>query len=460
MSRIFLFLLFCIFLQAKEISVASYNVENLFDNRNDGNEYREFKQSRWRWYLANKKLKKTLKAITFIDADVIALQEVENKSLMKTLAHELKYKYYAFTKPKGSPVGVGVLSRYPIIYKKSHYAGIKKTRDFLETIIEVDGEKFALWVVHFPTQKYGFKRRLKVAKSLKKALQNSKEKEYIVAGDFNTGISSKSVVSKVFGPLQSKKGHYDPWASLPYHKRYSHSYFKTKSALDRMILSEDMFDGKHFEYKDGSFGVIKGFLATKKGYPKRWKNGKGYSDHFPIYLKLNFGKKEAKKTHKVSSISHLYSLKEGSYDVLVKNATLIYKNNNGGIISDGKRGVYAYKCTYGLKLGYSYDILVKSLKDYKGSREVVALEVLKENGRVEDIASYFSSLKNVKENSVLDKVVGEYKDGVFASGKYRLKVFDKTKKLKEGKVKLEKVRVAKFKGKLELIIEERECRVR
>ncbi len=459
MIRIFLLLFLAVFCLAKDISVATYNVENLFDDKNNGHEYKDYKISKFGWnkQKARKKFENTIKAIKFINADIIALQEVENKALVQKMAQKLNYKYFAFSKPLNSPFGLGVMSKYKIISQQSIYAGIKKTRDFLNVVVSVDDKKLGLWIVHFPTQKYGKQKRLKVAHVLKQAILNSKQKEYLILGDFNTKISNNSILAQTFGSLSNKQNYYDPWLSLPHHERYSHKFFNHKSALDRIILSKNMFDNRNFEYKNGSFKVVKGFLANFKGEPNRWNKTDGYSDHFPILLTLSLDKANfhTTKKQKELSIDKLYELDYGSHEVLIKDAVVIYKSKNGIILSQKGRGIYAYRCGYSLKKGYSYDILVKNLMEYRGLREISELELIKENKKVQNLSSYFSSLNDFDANSVISSISGVYKNNFLYTNNGKIRLYSK-KRLKEGSLKLKQVRVGLFKGDLELVVEERE----
>ncbi len=466
--------LLCISLSlfAKDINIASYNVENLFDGVNQGSEYRDFTLSHkgWNKKMANIKFKHTLKAIKSINADIIALQEVENEALLGALAKGAGFEYLAFTKPIKSPVGVGILSKYPIVFKESIYAGIRKTRDFLHVKIDIDGKKLGIWVVHFPTQKYPFSKRMKVAKTLKKAIEKSGDGEFLMVGDFNTKISPKSILQKTFGPLKQKKDFYDPWFSLPYHSRYSQVFYGKKSALDRMIMGKRLFDGKGLEYKINSFKVVKNsFLKDKKGYPNRWKKrkgyhqGRGYSDHFPIMLSISDkpNKPILKHVQKTTNIKNLYKMDTGDVNVKLSKVVVVYKNKHGVIINQNGRGIYVYKPDFDLKKFHMYDFWVKSIKDYKGLREIDLLGVEKEYGKVQNISDYFikaSHIQDAKPSDVVDKisgiVKGRYLMGDF--GKIMLFVKDGKKLKNNQSLDLKEVRVGKYKGKLELILEDRE----
>jgi len=85
--RIFLLFILPFLLCAKPFKVASYNVENLFDAAYQGTEYEEYIPGRHNWTkrMAQIKLDRTAEVICDLDADIIALQEVENESVFNAL---------------------------------------------------------------------------------------------------------------------------------------------------------------------------------------------------------------------------------------------------------------------------------------------------------------------------------------------------------------------------------------
>ena len=87
---------------ASEISIATYNVQNLFDCKDDGSEYLDFKVgvSKWDCEAADSKLQRTRQVINALNADIIALQEIENEQVLKALVSDSEYKFVSFTKEK------------------------------------------------------------------------------------------------------------------------------------------------------------------------------------------------------------------------------------------------------------------------------------------------------------------------------------------------------------------------
>ena len=93
---LFLFLL-TLTLNANTFSIASYNVENFFDLNKDNTEYNEFvpnTKTAWNEKNFNIKVNNLVKVLKDIDADIIALQEIENRELMQLLLKKLpNYNY-------------------------------------------------------------------------------------------------------------------------------------------------------------------------------------------------------------------------------------------------------------------------------------------------------------------------------------------------------------------------------
>ena len=110
MLKFLIISLFFISLNANNLKIATYNVENLFDLKNDNSEYKEFipnSKSLWNQKNFNIKIENLVKVLDNLDADIIALQEIENRELMILLQKKLpKYKYYSNVKYTNSAIGI------------------------------------------------------------------------------------------------------------------------------------------------------------------------------------------------------------------------------------------------------------------------------------------------------------------------------------------------------------------
>ena len=148
------FMLATTLLGSQTIKIATYNVENLFDLVRNGNEYVEYiPNTKWRWNRTtlNKKLKNISKVIVDIDADIIALEEIENLRSLKNLKAQLSkdglyYKYYAISDRKHTTTKVAILSKYPLVYAKElAVTSTRKYRNILEVKVDIDSHPLYLF---------------------------------------------------------------------------------------------------------------------------------------------------------------------------------------------------------------------------------------------------------------------------------------------------------------------------
>ena len=90
--RVLLPLFVSLILNAQMLKIATYNVENLFDLKKSGYEYKEYvpnSRSNWNKKTYKIKLKNIAKVIKNIDADIIALEEIESLQALKDLKNTL-----------------------------------------------------------------------------------------------------------------------------------------------------------------------------------------------------------------------------------------------------------------------------------------------------------------------------------------------------------------------------------
>jgi len=309
--------------------IAAYNVENLFDLERSGHEYAEYiPDTPWRWNAENYrlKLKHTARAIADIRPDVIGLVEIESAQALRDLQAELKraglyLPYRAIADAKDTTVRTALLSRFPIKVKREIWVNRgHESRNILEVKIETEGEPLYLFVNHWKSKSGPESERVRSAKALKKRLVELGEVNYVLLGDFNSHYDEKHLFARkrkhndtdgitgINDILATMRGErpvtpdqlahcpqcaYSLWYELPEPQRWSHVFHGQKEALDAIIVSPKLADGKGLEYVRGSFAVFAPrYLLTAKGVPYRWQRsrarpvhhtGKGYSDHLPIY---------------------------------------------------------------------------------------------------------------------------------------------------------------------------------
>lgn len=318
------------FLGGVEVKIASYNVENLFDMNNDGNEYEEYipnGDSGWTHDIYQIKLRNTATVIRGIGADIIGLQEIESEIALKDLKTQLKrqglyYRYHVFARNKKSSVNVALLSRYPIQSALKHTVSHNgKYRDILEAKIDINGKNLRVFVNHWKSKSGPESERISSAKRLLLRLNELPENEpFILLGDLNShyeehktflksrkhndteGITGINHILKTiddeenpitYETLKNGTGYlYNLWYELDEAKRWSHQYRGRGEGLDNMIISPSLADGEGIEYVKRSFNRYDPDYLFYKGKVYRWQQsrkypkhhlGEGYSDHLPIF---------------------------------------------------------------------------------------------------------------------------------------------------------------------------------
>lgn len=168
----------CIFalnLGANNLKIATFNTQNLFDGKIDGSEYSEFKNGSWGMGQYTHKLNQITTILLDLNADIIALQEIENEGVLKDLAQKTGYKFYKFaTLNSRSPVGLGFLSRLPFTTSKKFIVDGVKTRPIL--MVCVDFKELCLFNAHLPAYKNDISQRKKSSKHPNKRSQKTAKK--------------------------------------------------------------------------------------------------------------------------------------------------------------------------------------------------------------------------------------------------------------------------------------------
>ena len=326
--RFLALLLFCLSLLQGEttLKIATYNVENLFDLQRNGYEYSEYipnTNSNWNKRTYAIKLKNISRVIQDINADILALQEIESLQALKDLRFTLKqaglyYPYFKIANYKKTTTKVAILSKIPFVY--THEIAVKssyKYRNLLEAKFKINNKDLYMIVNHWKSKSGPESMRIV---SAKKVLQRTHElgldKNIIVLGDFNshyeeykifqrkrkhndtggvTGINhilaTQEHTSNSLKARVNKGTYYNLWYDIEEENRYSYIYRGKKEALDNILVSPSLLNKKDILYKHNSIrSYTPEYLFKGKGI-YRWKTtrkkpprhkGKGYSDHLAV----------------------------------------------------------------------------------------------------------------------------------------------------------------------------------
>jgi exonuclease III len=307
--------------------IGFYNLENLFDTKNNPNtlddDFTPMGVKNWnkeRYKNKIHKLGKTISRIGVKDEDdgpvLVGVAEVENEDVMEDLVeskylNRLGYDFVHFDSPDERGIDTGLLFRKKyfeveaaeVIPLYLYEEGGKRdyTRDILYVQGELNGEFVHVFVNHWPSRRNGedttVAKRVAAAKVLRERLELICEQEedpaFIIMGDFNADPISESIKELMFSAL------YNPMEKLLSPIRGSAKYRADWSLFDQIIVSHNFFDLKkgthrfsHAEIFDEKF--LQNWKGRYRGAPFRTFVGRtykgGYSDHFPVYIKLNLYK--------------------------------------------------------------------------------------------------------------------------------------------------------------------------
>jgi endonuclease/exonuclease/phosphatase family metal-dependent hydrolase len=329
---LFLFLLVSLLYGEKTLKIATYNVENLFDLTRDGHEYKEYipnTAANWNIKTYKIKLQNIAQVIYDINADIIALQEVESLQALKDLRFTLKqkglyYEHYKIANYKNTTVKVALLSKIPFVYAQEIAVTPSfKYRNILEAKFKINNEELYILVNHWKAKSGPESQRIISARSIvKRVAELGEDKNIILLGDFNShheeykvfkrkrkhndtdGITGINHILKSVKYTQNassttiKNGEfYNLWYDETPQDRYSYIYRKNKETLDNILISSSLLTPTKVHYKNGSIHSHKAPYLFKGKNIYRWQvtrsnqprhKGKGYSDHLPLVAEFIF----------------------------------------------------------------------------------------------------------------------------------------------------------------------------
>lgn len=305
-------------------TVAFYNLENLFDTKDDPNtldrDFLPLGKKFWTEKKYRKKIFKMGRAISSISKNktekspvLVGIAEVENATVIQDLVEskplkDSNYNFAHYDSPDERGIDVALLynedfftiahsETIPIAIYESN--GVKDyTRDALYVSGRLNDEQVHVFVCHWPSRRDGADltshKRVQAAEQITSFIASRDEitdmSKVIIMGDFNDNPVDKSVkehlaTSNLYNPFEKLMGitrgslsHYSDWYLFD-QIIFSHNFFKMESGK-HSFLKADIFDDDFLQEWEG----------RQKGLPFRTFRGKrylgGYSDHFPVYINL------------------------------------------------------------------------------------------------------------------------------------------------------------------------------
>lgn len=327
-----------------EVSVASFNVENLFDTAHDEERddftylpkaqknTEEFKKLcarmqnpfyqneclnlDWSEEVLQAKMKNLAEVILGIDGrgpDNLMLMEIENEGVLKRLNREYLtaagYQTAVLIEgPDKRGIDVGFLSRFPLVGKPELHRisfvasgdaekeRLAEVRGILEVGVRLPDESVLTFLgVHFPSQSNPHSWRAQAAQYLNGLIKAKGPKAQVIAlGDFNVTQEEEEnshLIRDNFKDLDVS--HFVGCKTCP----GTHHYKKNWSFLDAQVYSAALSaTGKgSYVLEPETIDVIRynPIHLVKGEFPRRFDPEKkaGVSDHFPLYARLK--KREA-----------------------------------------------------------------------------------------------------------------------------------------------------------------------
>ena len=255
-------------------TVATFNVLNLFDDHDDPYHGDQGTAPKPRQELEN-----LAQAIRGLDADVLALQEVENRGYLKrfviAMIPDLGYEHVVLLEGNDyRGIDVAVLSRLPVgpvtSYRHLRFPDgqgreMSFRRDLLRVRIEPPGvAPFDVFVVHLKSKRgkgggESLNIRLGEARQIRRIfdglLAADAKARFLLCGDFNDTLDSEPLKT-IIG---SGPGKLSTWADdLPADKRVSYNEQPHRSMIDFILTSPALAKG----YRQGSYRILPGSISA------------------------------------------------------------------------------------------------------------------------------------------------------------------------------------------------------
>lgn len=307
--------------ELREVTIVSYNVENLFDTVDDPKVNDEAflpeSEKQWTEERYHKKLNDIARVLTSINPndlpEVIGLAEIENKQVLEDLVatDAMRAGNYEIVH-QGSPdkrgIDVALLYR-PAEFKLKNFEVLTvdpgfRTRDILHVTGQFQGETFHFFVNHWPSRIGGLEKsepnRVVAAEVLAARVGEIRQKDpqanIVIMGDMNDEPHNKSI-AEVLGAGEPGSNSELVNLMLPDAdaKKGTYNYRGNWNMLDNLIVSSNLLDQDGFKVEGG-----KGFIFSKEWMEYKNKKGEmspnrtyggpnyygGVSDHFPVYFEM------------------------------------------------------------------------------------------------------------------------------------------------------------------------------
>jgi predicted extracellular nuclease len=305
--------------QAKDLYIASWNVENLFDLEDDPDvlydeDFTPQSPKRWTKERLAIKLRNLAKIISKMNEgrgpDVLGLCEVENRKVVEMLVKELAplgRTYEIVHKDSPSDRGIDCALIYDanvfgLTDSKFHFVDAENTRDIVEAKLKRDNAEIFVFVNHWPSRNNDEWQRFKAAEVLRKRLDEilaaDPKADIVMIGDFNDEPDNESIKDRLRAASSTDNlapgALYDTTAYIAANGEGTHVYDNEWNLLDHIIISQGLIDDAGFRWKKKSSqrleypelffqpGYPKAIARPNKSYSENRFHKTGYADHLAV----------------------------------------------------------------------------------------------------------------------------------------------------------------------------------
>ncbi len=310
-------------------TIAFYNVENLFDTKNDegirDGDFTPEGKIVWDETKYTKKLNDLARVITAIDSNnlplIVGLAEVENLGVLQDLISKTKlqkgnYGIVHFDSPDERGIDVALLYRseyftplharpYPLTFD---FDPDDRTRDLLYVQgVAASKDTLHLLINHWPSRSGGKEasdpKRQAAALQVKSVCDSifryHPQANIIIMGDLNDNPTDDNVLLSLNAQrtdAQIEQGKLYNLAIEKFEKGEGTLYWRSWDLFDQIIVSGNMLSGGNaYKIESGGLQILKEdwmLFENSRGVkvPNRMagrdKYYGGYSDHLPVYIRL------------------------------------------------------------------------------------------------------------------------------------------------------------------------------
>lgn len=305
--------------QGDELTVAGWNLENLFDTEDDpkvaqDEDYTPQSPKKWTKERLEIKLNNLAGVITKMNGgkgpDVLGVCEVENRKVIELLIAKLQplgRKYDIIHKDSPSERGIDCAiifdsAVFQLADSKFHHVDAENTRDIVEAKLHRKNSDLHVFMDHWPSRHHDESFRVKAGnvarKRIDEILAADPKADIILLGDFNDDITNESIRDHLRTAASAENLPAGTMVDTLDHLRAAGKgtlVYKNKwDLLDHIIVSPGLLDPAGFEWKKDSSqavefpelfyqpkyeGIIK---RPSTSYTKDDFHKNGYSDHLPV----------------------------------------------------------------------------------------------------------------------------------------------------------------------------------